>query len=144
MANKVFPIDDKDSKKYTSHFMFYEEVMTCVEALNSANPETLHRSFFSVKAPTEEEASTEGIELPFNHISWNKKAIRRLLNQKGPKELFGRTGKAEGMRSYLGLHQGRITIINVAIDVDGNDIKTFAVNWGQPCPPFCQPKPTPK
>lgn len=125
MANRIFPIGAPNTNKYESHFMTYEDAMKCVKALKDHPLDA--RGF---------RAMVESAQL-FYHIDFHAQAIKKLLNQKGAKSVFGRTGKVEGLRHYPGFHQGRVNLVIVGIDADGNDIQTMAVNFGQPCPPLC-------
>lgn len=126
MANKVFPIGDPKSKKYTSHFMKYEDAMECVAALKATE--------YNVNS------YAHAVELGklVNKSLFNGKAIRRLLNQRVP---GAKKGVKPGLAIYPAWHEGRISFVMVAVDEYGQDIKTYAVNFGQPCPPLCPKKP---
>jgi len=112
----IFPIGEKGSRSYTSHFMKYDDAKFAIDEFRAID---LHPA----------KSFAESVEYGpwFYSISWHNKAIKRLMNQDG----------AMGTKSYLAYHQGEVTIVLVATDKHGKDIPTFAVNAGVKCPPHC-------
>lgn len=111
----IFPIGAKGTRGYSTHFIPYSVMLDAAD------------EFRKVERHTDYHAAVEIGQL-FYHISWHASAVKRLLKQPG----------AKGMKGYLARVEGKDTIVLVATDAEGVDIKTFALDWGSPCPPHCK------
>ena len=111
----IFPIGNKGSRDWASHMLSYQDARAMIEAFRGKDHamESFHKS----------------VEFGpwFYSVTWHNKAIKALMAQP----------KAVATRSYLALHNERVTLVLVAVDKDGKDVPYMAMNAGVLCPPNC-------